>query len=250
MIVEYHRPEKIEEALALIARQEPLTVPLGGGSALNRLAESSLAVADLQMLGLDSMRTRGNTLLLGATVRLEQLLQAPELPLAFRKVIQHEASYNLRQVATVAGSLVVADGRSPFATAALALDATVSVLPGEEELSLGDLLPVRTERLRGCLITQVTLPLNASLGYEYVARTPADRPIVAVAVARWPSGRTRIALGGYGSAPLLAMDGPEANGAEIAVEDAFSQAGDQWASAAYRQSAGATLVQRILAMSE
>jgi len=246
MITEYHRPEKIEAALQLLARQQPITVPLGGGSALNRPSDQALAVVDLQALGLDEIRPRGNFLELGATVRLEQLLQTPELPPALHKAVRHEASYNLRQVGTVAGSLVAADGRSPFAAVMLALDATLSLLPGAEEISLGDVLPMRSERLKGRLITQVTIPLNTTLAYEYVARTPADRPIVCVAVGRWPSGRTRIVLGGYGPGPLLAMDGPEAGGAETAVQDAYGQAEDAWASAAYRQATAVTLVQRIL----
>ena len=247
MITEYHRPEKIEAALLLLARQQPNTVPLGGGSALNRPSDQALAVVDLQALGLDEIRPRGNFLELGATVRLEQLLQTPDLPSALHKAVRHEASYNLRQVGTVAGSLVAADGRSPFAAVMLALDATLSLLPGAEEISLGDVLPMRAERLRGRLITQVTIPLNTTLAYEYVARTPADRPIVCVAVGRWPSGRTRIVLGGFGPGPLLAMDGPEAGGAETAVQDACDQAEDAWASAAYRQATAVTLVQRILA---
>ncbi len=247
MISEYHRPEKIEEALQLLSRQQPLTVPMGGGSVLNRPSAQSMAVVDLQALGLDTIQARGNALNLGATVRLEQLLQHPELSPALHKAIRQEASHNLRQVGTVAGSLVSADGRSPFATAMLALDATLSLLPEEEELPLGDLLPIRAERLKGRLITRVTISLNTSLAYEYVARTPADRPIICVAVARWPSGRTRIALGGYGPSPLLALDGPEAGGAETAVQDALSQAGDAWASAAYRQASAVTLLQRILA---
>jgi CO/xanthine dehydrogenase FAD-binding subunit len=258
MITEYHRPKKIEEALQLLARQQPVTVPLGGGTALNRPSEAQVAVVDLQALGLDEIHPRGNFLDLGATVRLEQLLQTPGLPPALERAIRHEAGYNLRQVGTVAGSLVAADGRSPFATAMLGLDATLSLLPAlgenlagtEEVISLGDLLPMRAERLRGRLITRVTIPLNASLAYEYVARTPADRPIVCVAVARWPSGRTRIALGGCGPVALLALDGPESGGAETAVQDAFSQAGDQWASAEYRQAAATTLIQRILGEGE
>lgn len=254
MITEYHRPKKIEEALQLLARQQPVTVPLGGGTALNRPSDAPVAVVDLQALGLDQIQPRGNFLDLGAAVRLEQLLQTPGLPPALDKAIRHEASYNLRQVGTVAGSLVAADGRSPFATAMLALDATLSLLPAlgenppgtEEVIALGDLLPMRAERLQGRLITRVTIPLNAGLAYEYVARTPADRPIVCVAVASWPSGRTRIALGGSGPVVLLALDGPEPGGAETAVQDAFSQAGDQWASAEYRQAAATTLIQRIL----
>lgn len=255
MIIEYHRPQKIEEALQLLARQQPVTVPLGGGTALNRPSDVPLAVVDLQALGLGEIQPRGNFLDLGATVRLEQLLHTPALPPALDKAIRHEASYNLRQAGTVAGSLVAADGRSPFATAMLALDATLSLrtargedLSGPEEtITLGDLLPMRTERLQRRLITRITIPLNASLAYEYVARTPADRPIVCVAVARWPSGRTRVALGGSGAMVQLALDGPEPGGAEAAVQDAFSQAGDQWASAAYRQAAATALIQRILA---
>ncbi len=141
---------------------------------------------------------------------------------------------------------MAADGRSPFATALLALDAGLALLPGDESLSLGDVLPLRRERLRGRLITQVSLPGNARLAYEYVARTPADKPIVCVACAVWPSGRTRLALGGYGASPLLVLDGTEAEGAEAAARSAYSQAGDEWASGEYRQDVAATLVKRCL----
>lgn len=254
MIIEYHRPVNLEEALQLLARQEPATVPLGGGTALNRPSDEPMAVVDLQSLGLDEVQPRGNSMDMGAMVRLESLLHTPGLPPALDKAIRHEASHNLRQAGTVAGCLVASDGRSPFAAVMLALDATLYLLPGlgenlsaaGEPIGLGELLPMRADRLRGRLITQVTIPLNARLAYEYVARTPADRPIVCVAIARWPSGRTRIALGGHGPVVLLALDGPEPAGAEAAVQDALSQAGDQWASAEYRQAAAATLVQRIL----
>ena len=80
-----------------------------------------------------------------------------------------------------------------------------------------------------------------------IARTPADRPIVCVAAARWPSGRTRLALGGFGAAPTLAMDGPEDSGAQIAAASAYSQAGDEWASAEYRSEAAGILALRCLA---
>jgi CO/xanthine dehydrogenase FAD-binding subunit len=93
-------------------------------------------------------------------------------------------------------------------------------------------------------VTQVSLPLNARLAYEYVARTPADRPIVCAAVAVWPSGRTRVALGGFGNAPILVMDGPEGSGVEAAVRNAYSSAEDEWASAEYRQEAAAVLALR------
>jgi CO/xanthine dehydrogenase FAD-binding subunit len=247
MIIEYHRPKTIEEALALLARAYLVTAPLAGGSVLNRPTPQPIAAVDLQSLGLNSLQRRGNFLELGATLTLQSLLGAPGLQPALGRAILHEATHNLRQVATVAGTLVSADGRSPFATAMLALDAALNLLPGEDNpLALGDLLPVRAERLHGRLITMVTIPLNVHLAYEYVARTPADRPIVCVAVAVWPSGRTRLALGGYGTAPLLAFDGSEANGAEIAAQSAYSQAGDEWASAEYHMEIAGILARRCI----
>jgi CO/xanthine dehydrogenase FAD-binding subunit len=84
------------------------------------------------------------------------------------------------------------------------------------------------------------------MAYESVARTPADLPIVCAAAAGWPSGRTRLALGGFGMAPLLALDGPEPEGAEIAARSAYSDAGDEWASAEYRREIAPVLARRCI----
>lgn len=252
MITEYHRPLKLEDALRLLRRLAPLTLPLAGGTALNQPSPERFEVVDLQALGLSTIRSKGNFLHLGATFTLQALLNylaehaLPGFGMALSRCITHEATYNLRQAATVAGTLVAADGRSPFATALLALDATLTLQPGDESLGLGDLLPLRLERLRGRLITAVTLPLNARLAYEMIARTPADLPIVCAAAATWPSGRARLALGGYGDAPILALDGSEADGAEMAARSAYSHAEDQWASAEYRQEMAGLLARRCL----
>lgn len=246
MILEYHRPDTLEEALALLARQTPFTVPLAGGSSLNKPSRESFAVVDLQALPLDRLEARGNDLVMGATATLQALLEEPALPASWADVIRYEAAYNLRHVATVAGTLVAADGRSPFAAAMLALDASLELVPDEQTLPLGDFLPMRRDVLPGRLIVRVSAPLNARLSFHSVARTPADRPLACVAAASWPSGRTRIALGGFGSAPVLALDGTDAEGAEAAARDAYARAGDSWATAEYRQEAVAALTRRAM----
>ncbi len=246
MIVEYHRPESLDLALELLQRPGVETVPLGGGTVLNQPSDTPVAVVDLQKLGLNTRAQKGSTLEIGATVTLEQLLKFPDLYLDLGKAIRHEATYNTRQMATIAGTLVAANGRSPFATAMLALGAQLMLQPGDEKVNLGEILPLREEKLTGRLITQILLSSNLKLAYEYVARSPADLPIVCAAVARWKSGRTRVVLGGFGESPLLAMDGPQPGGAEIAARDAFSEAGDQWASAEYRSDVAGTLVKRCL----
>lgn len=245
MISEYHRPETLEAALALLSRTTPLSIPLAGGTAIDRTVNQELAVIDLQFLGLDTINQRGSLLELGAMLRLQTLLERG-VSEALDRAILLEATHNLRQAASIAGTLVAADGRSPFAAALLALDAQLTMLPGPRLIGLGDLLPVRSKVLSGGLITQVTVPLNVRMAFESIGRSPADRPIVCAALAMWPSGRTRLVLGGYGSSPMLAFDGAEAVGLEIAARSAFSHAEDEWASAEYRSEMAATLALRCL----
>jgi CO/xanthine dehydrogenase FAD-binding subunit len=160
-----------------------------------------------------------------------------------KQALGQESALNIRNAATVAGRLVSCDGRAPFATAMLALDAKVTVV-GEKSsvLSLTEYWALRPQGL----ITLVTIPLNVNLAYEQVARTPADLPIVGAALAQWASGRTRLALGGCGQSPMLALDGTESGGLEAAARNAFHEASDQWASAEYRMDVAATLAKRCL----
>ncbi len=246
MIVEYYRPKNLAEALALVDDPKTKTVFMGGGSAIDRYNTEPFAVVDLQDLGLNTLRTKGGTLEIGATASLQALYEQSQIQTGLKNAIYREASLNLRQVASVAGTLVASDGRSPFTTAMLALDASITLIPGEERINIGDLLALREKKINSKLITKITIPLNVQLAYQYVARTPADLPIVCAAVALWPSGRTRVILGGSGETPILAMDGPERGGEEISAANAYSQAGDQWAAAEYRQEMAQVLVKRCL----
>lgn len=253
MIIEYHRPSKIKDALRLLARPDPRTLPLGGGSLLNqsasRVQAEPLAVVDLQALGLNTLEEKEKLLVAGATVTLQNLLDHPGLPEALYKAIRHEATHNLRQVATLAGTAAAAGGRSPLALVLLALDVVLeinSLAGGRQQVKLGDWLALRDSTPVGQLITALHIPRNASLAYEYVARTPADLPIVCAAAARWPGGRVRLALGGYGAAPALVLDGRGAEGAAEAARSAYSTAEDAWASAEYRAEMASVLARRCL----
>ena len=255
MIIEYHRPETLEQALELLARTEPRTIPLGGGTKLQATSSLPVAVVDLQALAvqpdleLGLVRQVGSSLRIGAMVTLQYLLESADIPVALETALLTETSINLRNVATVAGTLLSASGRSPFATVMLALDAAVEVvgLPGSRQsISLGDILALRDKILGNQLVLGILIPINTHLAYEYIARTPADFPIVAAAVAQWPSGRTRVSLAGYGASPMLATDGPEPGGVEIAAREAYRDAGDEWASAEYRSAMAEVLTRRCL----
>ncbi len=244
MITAYHRPKTLEEALTLLT--QPNMVPLGGGTLLAHPTQDSVEAVDLQALGLDTVKKQGNSLEIGAMATLQQLLESESCPEALKTALKLEAPLNLRNAATVAGTLVACDGRSTFATVLLALDAKIDIRYSSNDArvtNIGEFLPLRE---RG-LITSITIPLNVKLAFDYVSRTPADKPIVCAALSQWNSGRTRLALGGYGKASVLAMDGTETDGAETAARNAFHEAADDYASAEYRADMAATLAKRCLA---
>jgi len=249
MIIEYHRPQTLNEALSLLSRHQPATYPLGGGTVINQGMEDPIAVVDLQALGLSTITSLGNQLQIGATVTLQQLLEFNGFAEDIYKAIKHEATYNLRQMASIAGTLVAASGRSPFATVMLALNASLefrALGDNPEQVEVGNWLPMRDRTKPNKLITAVSIPTNTRLSYEYIARTPADQPIVCAAAVQWGSGRTRLALGGWGKSPVLALDGPNSDGIEAAALNAYSMAADEWASADYRQEMAGILATRCM----
>ena len=251
MITAYHRPQTLDEALKLLTQSN--RTPLGGGTLLasRNWRSDPVEAVDLQAVGLNTIKKSGNNLEIGATVTLQQLLESEHAPDAFKSALKLEAPLNLRNAATVAGTLVSCDGRSTFASVLLALDAKLEQARLdnsniETRLSnIGEFLPLRD--LQGWLITTLTIPLTVKLAFEYVSRTPADKPIVCAALAQWNSGRTRLVVGGYGKSPMLAMDGTEAEGLETAALNACHEANDEWASAEYRMDVAATLSKRCLA---
>jgi CO/xanthine dehydrogenase FAD-binding subunit len=246
MITAYHRPETLEQALALISRTHPKTLPLGGGTLLSHPQPDSIEVVDLQALGLNQVKKSGNSLEIGSTTTLQQLLENQHSPEALQAALKLEAPLNIRSAATVAGTLVIANGRSTFAAVMLVLDANLIIQPNDRELLIGSLLPLRENQLAGKVITGIVIPINVKLAFDYVSRTPADKPIVSAALAQWPSGRTRLVVGGYGKAPILAMDGPESDSFATAARNAFEGAVDDMAGAEYRQDVVVALTKRCL----
>lgn len=248
MRMEYHRPQSLDEALSLLREG----VPLAGGTNLIPRRRRLTSVVDLHDVGLDSIEPTESGLVAGACVTLQTLAESwSSIPPALEQACRLEAGWNLRNVATLAGTLMAADGRSPLVTCLLALGAAVLLEPGAERVELDALLDRRENQRIDGLITQVTIPQTRRLSYEQVARSPADRPIVCVAVAEMPvqgdQSRLRVALGGFGTRPLIvpaAEGGVEEWGRR--ASELFASAGDAWASADYRSDVAGVLARRLV----
>ncbi len=247
MIQEYHRPTTVEQALELLSRPQPMTLPLGGGTVISHHHPDGCAVVDLQLLALNKMVRQDNLLKIGATVTLQQLLGGADLPAALAGVLEQEKNPNQRRMATLAGSLVTASGRSPLATALLALNACLVWQPGNREINVKEFFANRGGNQPGKLISEVVVPVDARLAVDWVGRSPKDQPMLIVAAAHLASGSYRVALGGFGAAPCLALDATSINGVEKAVSEALAGSDDAWATAEYRTQAALALVKRLLA---
>lgn len=242
MITNYYRPKTIEEAISLL--EKPGSKALGGGTLVNLPSDEIFEAVDLQAIGLNKIVKSGNNLEIDACVTLQQILESEICPVSLKNAIQIEAGMNIRNAATLAGTLVACNGRSSVGTVLLALDAKLQTMSSETTklIPLGEYLPIRKKMF----ITKIIVPSHVKSSFESVGRTQFDKPIVCACVVQWNGGRTRLTLGGFGDAPLLAMDGTEADGLTAAAGNAFHEANDQWATAAYRSSTASTLAARCL----
>lgn len=244
ILKEYHKPTSVPEALALLARTDVNLVPLAGGTRLVGALETRTApgvdgVVDLGGLPLHHIRTAVVDgvpyLSIGALATLTAVCEhGGAASLAGGLLVQAaqgEGPVNLRNQATVGGVIAAAEPDSEFYAALLALGARVVTVStaGETVTPLAALAAIDG------LVTAVLLDEAVETGaIARVARTPADRPIVA-AVAVRHGAATRVALCGVAARPVL-------DGAPLDPPD------DYKGSATYRRSMVTVLTERSLAM--
>ncbi len=243
--LEYHRPQTMAEALPLLSGR----APLGGGTWLTPRRSQLAGVVDLQDLGLDGLQAEAEEIVVGAGTRLQTLVEAGDpIPAALAQACRLEAGLNLRNMGSLAGALLTADGRSPLATVMLAMGATAVLEPGGASLSVAEILELPRRDLSGRLIARFLLPRPLWLAYDQVARSPIDRPIVCAAAAGDRKRGLRLALGGFGQRPILVPVDPfDPEAATKAAAAAYRQAGDAWAEADYRSEVAGVLARRVTA---
>ena len=200
----YHRPSNLAEALTLLQRDDVVSAPLGGGTVLNGVPDSMPdEVVDLQDLGLNSISRDGAVLRVGATARLQDIVDHEWTPPALRDLAHGEAPNTFRNAATVGGTVAAADPESRLLAGLLAYNATAILAgpAGEEETSVAELLADR-QRLNGKLIVAVAIDVGGSGASAGTGRTPADTPIVLVAGRRREDGKVTLAATGVAETPI------------------------------------------------
>lgn len=227
---EYHKPATIAEASELLKRPSPRTVVLSGGTWLVGEATRDIeAVVDIAALGLDKVLVQGNLIRIGASVTLQSLVDDPVFGvqgshpgLTIIGIAAHAgAAQNVRNAATIGGTIAVADSSSPLVTALLACQAEVVIYGLRPRDSTSDADVFQTLPLsgflaygsgllaQGALITEIRVIRpsdDTRSSFERLGRTPRDYPIVCAAVQYAVKdgivGNMRAAVGGAESKPV------------------------------------------------
>lgn len=180
MIVDYFRPESLEEAIQLLSREKPKTIPLGGGVSISQRKDGELAVVDLQKLNLNQIAEKDGKIEIGSTISIQKLIDSSIFSNDIKEVIKHEGTTNLRQVATLAGTLVTSDGHSFLGTIFSALGAILAWEPGNIEIPIADLEKTRKNPFKGKLITRIRIPKEYVLKVEAISNSPDSNPEIIV----------------------------------------------------------------------
>ncbi|MBN2555215.1 MAG: FAD binding domain-containing protein [Anaerolineales bacterium] len=240
--LEYLRPESLEEAIDLLDQG----VPLAGGTRLIPNRSELTAVIDLQSVGLDQIIPGDGWLKLGAAVTLQDLIDCSDVPADLQGAARLEAGWNIRNMATLGGTIHEGDGRSALLTTLTACHVTVHLQPDDRSMALEAYLDFRAQDEPAHLVTTVDIDLPDRLSYAYAGRSPADRPMICAA-AGWYAGKPEqvfMGVGGFGGKPqrIVAEDVDQVRTLTAAV---YAESADFWASADYRVSAGGALAVRL-----
>jgi carbon-monoxide dehydrogenase medium subunit len=239
-VVGYHRPRTLSDALRLVSSDH--RVALAGGVHLHHDGGGApIEVVDLQAVGLDAIHVEGDRARLGATVRLQAVVDDAGLPAVVREAARLEQPSTLRSLATVGGAVAAASGDSLLLAALLAHDAFVRLASdrlGERTVSLEMLLD--EVRRADELIVEVVVRIAGQGAIAVTGRTPRDIPIVGAVGRRADTADgvgVTVALCGVGGRPVLV---PAEGVAAVATVD------DHRATAGYRRHLAEVLTARVL----
>jgi putative selenate reductase FAD-binding subunit len=236
-VSQYHRPKSIDEALQLLSRPDVKTTLLAGGVSLLVSSDYDIdQVVDLQGIGLDQIESAQGKIMIGAMVRLQRIVDNKEVPRLIREMTRFEGPNTIRHAGTLGGVVINADWESELFAALLVHEAKVRIRTqdGKEVVPLENFDKIV---LGDGIVTGVIIKENGRTAHERVARTPADKPIVAAVGRKDDSGNIRLALCGVADRPILSSKDRIAR---------LSPPGDFRGSSDYRQQISEVLVERVL----
>ncbi|MCU0610907.1 MAG: FAD binding domain-containing protein [Candidatus Eisenbacteria bacterium] len=207
----YHRPTRVDEAIALLRAGGRTTMLLGGGVSLGMLPRPNVReVVGMERLGVDQVRREDSVLCIGASVTLgrldSELIMGSAAERLLRDTVRRTATTPLRNLMTVGGVIAGVGPWSDLPVSLLALGADL-VLNGAAVLPIETFLAKGPRVLDGALITQVRVSWEGVTGGAFlkVGRNETDLALASASVVVFREGmhpRIRAAIGGLVPRPV------------------------------------------------
>lgn len=214
---DYLRPESIEDALRMQKEMGTDAAFICGGSEVNRLKSSVSAdtVIDIAALLPSEIKREGTSLLIGAGVRLQELIDEDLCP-ALVEAARSAGSRPLRCMASVGGNIASDRSDSYLIPYLLAADARLELAGGEKcELSTW------LEEKKGIILRVILPNADAPVALARIVRTAQGVPVLVAAFrAKNADSGSRVVIGGLPGSPRrysaleAAVDKGEITGAE------------------------------------
>ena len=249
-IREYKKVQSLEEAYELNQKKSNRII---GGMIWLKMETLNVGTAiDLSGLGLDAVEETETEFRIGAMTTLRTLETHEGLAAytngAMRESVRHIVGVQLRNLATLGGSLYSRFGFSDVLTLFLALDCEVELYrAGRMPLAQFAAMPYDRD-----ILTHICLRKTPGLKVQYqsVRATQTDFPILTCAAARTAQGQYRFAIGARPMKAVLVT--PDCDPAQMpaAVQVAVKTGSNLRGSAEYRTHLTGVLVRRAVAALE
>jgi len=274
---EYHAPETVEEALALLEAHGDEAKVLAGGQSLvplmnMRLARPGVIVDINRIRALDHLTPDGDALRVGALCRQRgaerAAIVATRCPL-LHAALQLVGHVQIRNRGTVVGSLAHADPAAELTAVLAALGGTVTAVgpDGTRTIAADEFFVsyLTTSLDPRELLTEArfpTHPQGAGWSWMEIARRHGDFALAGVGIVLAVRGgritEARVGLTGVGPTPVRAARAERALAGRVpsdalwteaadAVREEIDPEGDIHASAEYRRHVAGVLTRRALA---
>jgi carbon-monoxide dehydrogenase medium subunit len=202
---EFHRPQSVADAVALLRTNEAAKLLAGGQSLLPvmklDLAQPSDLVSLAGLSGLKEIRSEGNDLVIGALVTHDEVSASPEVRRRIPGLADLAGGIGDAQVrnrGTIGGSIAHADPAADYPAAVLALGATI--VTDRRQIAADDFFQgfFQTALEPDEIITAVRFPVPECSAYAKFPHPASKYAVVGVMVAK-TGGGARVAVTGAGS---------------------------------------------------
>jgi len=240
----YLRPESLAEAIAAFDEaQGKVGVLCGGAFDRSGLLDADVLI-DIQNISPTAVLEAGK-LVFAPGESLVDLQQAMKQYADFDRAAVAEAGLNVRNTLSLYNFLKTADGRSPLLVALRAMTVNLKWQPGNQTVTLEEYLYNRQQDKPG-FWNEMVIEAPEAFVFGSVARTPLDKPIVALAMTRLNNSELRVVGGGSVGLPVSTELAANGEGGREWVRQAFENLNDAWASSAYRQDVAGVLYERLI----